>query len=89
MNEVESKIAIVTGAIRGIGKATSSRFKREGITVIETDILSDQDRNNTYEESESDFKNQFLVHDVAEEKSWKEVVGQVLNRCWNRYTSRF
>ena len=41
MNEVESKIAIVTGAIRGIGKATSSRFKREGITVIETDILSD------------------------------------------------
>ncbi|GIT71612.1 MAG: hypothetical protein Ct9H300mP28_14260 [Pseudomonadota bacterium] len=44
MNEVESKIAIVTGAIRGIGKATSSRFKREGITVIETDI-PDQDRN--------------------------------------------
>ena len=80
MNEVESKIAIVTGAIRGIGKATSSRFKREGITVIETDIHPDQDINNTYEESESDFKNQFLVHDVAEEKSWKEVVGQVLNR---------
>ena len=80
MNEVESKIAIVTGAIRGIGKATSSRFKREGITVIETDILPDQDRNDTYEESQSDFKNQFLVHDVTEEKSWKEVVGQVLNR---------
>ena len=72
MNEVESKIAIVTGAIRGIGKATSSRFKREGITVIETDILPDQDRNDTYEESQSDFKNQFLVHDVTEEKSWKE-----------------
>jgi NADP-dependent 3-hydroxy acid dehydrogenase YdfG len=53
MNEVESKIAIVTGAIRGIGKATSSRFKREGITVIETDILPDQDRNDTYEETHS------------------------------------
>ena len=80
MDEVESKIAIVTGAIRGIGKATSSRFKREGITVIETDIQPDHDRNDTFEESDSDFKNEFLVHDVAEEKSWKEVVGQVLNR---------
>ena len=36
---VEYKIAIVTGAARGIGKATSLRFKNEGITVIETDIL--------------------------------------------------
>ena len=79
MKEVESKIAIVTGAIRGIGKATSSRFKREGITVIETDIQPDHDRNDTFEESDSDFKNEFLVHDVTEEKSWKEVVGQVLN----------
>ena len=60
MNEVESKIAIVTGAIRGIGKATSSRFKREGITVIETDIQPDQDRNDTFEESDSDFKNCLL-----------------------------
>ena len=80
MSEVESKIAIVTGAIRGIGKATSSRFKSEGITVIGTDIHPDHDTNDTYEESKSDFNNQFLIHDVAEEKSWKKVVGQVLNR---------
>ncbi len=80
MNEVESKIAIVTGAVRGIGKATSSRFKREGITVIETDLLPDQDKRETYEELLSDLKNQFLIHDVSEENSWKEVVGQVLKK---------
>ena len=36
---VNREIAIVTGAARGIGKATSLRFEKEGITVIETDIL--------------------------------------------------
>ena len=59
MNEVESKIAIVTGAVRGIGKATSSRFKREGITVIETDLLPDQDKRETYEELLSDLRINF------------------------------
>ena len=41
MNGADRKIAIVTGAARGIGKATSLKFKNEGITVIETDILPD------------------------------------------------
>ena len=40
---VNREIAIVTGAARGIGKATSLRFKKEGITVIETDILPDSE----------------------------------------------
>ena len=65
MNEVHRKVAIVTGAARGIGKATSSRLKREGITVIYTDILLDLECQEAAEKSQSDFKNQSLIHDVA------------------------
>lgn len=38
MNRLEGKIAIVTGAANGIGKAVSERFAAEGAWVLVTDI---------------------------------------------------
>lgn len=38
MGALQGKIAIVTGAASGVGKATSIRFAREGATVVATDI---------------------------------------------------
>ena len=75
---VKRKIAIVTGAARGIGKATSLRFKNEGITVIETDILPDSENKVISENPKSELKSKSVVHDVADEASWSELVENAL-----------
>lgn len=74
---VNREIAIVTGAARGIGKATSLRFKKEGITVIETDILPDSDNKEVFENPQSEPKGKPMIHDVSDEASWSELVESV------------
>ena len=74
---VNREIAIVTGAARGIGKATSLKFKKEGITVIETDILPDSENKGVPENPQSESKGKPMIHDVSDETSWSELVKSV------------
>jgi NAD(P)-dependent dehydrogenase (short-subunit alcohol dehydrogenase family) len=40
---LDGKVAIVTGAASGIGKATVARFREEGATVIAADVAASED----------------------------------------------
>ena len=80
MNEVRKRVAIITGAARGIGKAAFSRLRTEGVTVVGTDILLDPEDQETQEESASKNLDISLIHDVADESSWVKVVDVTLEK---------
>lgn len=53
MKLLEGKVALVTGAARGIGKALAVRFAQEGANVAFTDLVIDENAEQTKKEIES------------------------------------
>ena len=66
MKGLRDKVALVTGAARGIGAATVARLREEGATVVGTDLAPET--------------GDVLVHDVAKEASWATVHKYVSER---------
>jgi len=73
MARLEDKVAIVTGAASGIGRATACLFAAEGARVIGTDVH--------YVDDDEWLRDcgaaaRFLHHDVCDETRWGEVVAE-------------
>ncbi|MBW2267149.1 MAG: glucose 1-dehydrogenase [Deltaproteobacteria bacterium] len=70
---LEGKIALVTGAGRGLGEAIARRFSLEGATVYAADIDHDAAKSLA-----ADCPNVIAVaHDVAREESWQSVLADI------------
>jgi 3alpha(or 20beta)-hydroxysteroid dehydrogenase len=69
---LEGKIAIVTGAARGIGLAIARKFVNEGAKVVLTDVLPEAGAR----AAELGPNAAFLIHDVTKAKRWDEVVAE-------------
>ncbi len=71
MNRVQDKVAIITGAGSGMGKADAIRLAEEGAKVVLTDI----DLNTVKSVAEGIGNNAiYMQHDVTNEKQWQQVV---------------
>lgn len=79
MKLLEGKVAIVTGAARGIGKAIALKFASEGANVAFTDLSIDDNAKATEKEiSEMGVKCKAYASNAANFEDTAKVVGQIL-----------
>ncbi len=71
---LENKVAIITGAASGIGKATAKRFAKEGARVVIADINQDGGKNCVNQILEAGGQAIFSQTDVSDESALQEMV---------------
>lgn len=79
MGRLQDKIAIVTGAARGIGKAIALRFVQEGATVILADIDPDAAQATASEIDPTGSQSNVAVLDVADPDAVSATVQHVVS----------
>lgn len=77
MNRLENKIALITGASKGLGEANTRLFIAEGAKVIMTDIDQDTGEELAQELGENA---EFIYQDVRNEEDWKTLIDDIVAR---------
>lgn len=80
MGRVEGKVAMVTGARRGLGKASAVMLAREGAKVVITDRKDDGADAVLDEIAGAGGEAVFLEQDVAREEDWRRVMDATVER---------
>ena len=78
MNRVMGKVAIITGAAGGMGRAIASLLAKEGAKVTLTDIDEDNGKKVAEEIRRDGGEALFVKHDVSSEGDWSEVIEKTL-----------
>lgn len=78
MKGLKGKVVIVTGAARGIGRATVTAFAEEGATVIATDILDDELAALVHELKQNGGKVEGLHQDVTDAAAWPRLLADIV-----------
>ena len=81
MGRLENKVALVTGASRGIGRTTVRRFAQEGARVCLSDVDGDGAATAAEELSEEGFQVFPAKLDVTDGAEVEAVVEEIVGRC--------
>lgn len=77
MGRLDDKVALITGAARGMGAAHARRFVAEGARVILTDVRTDLGAELARELGAEAL---FVPHDVASRAQWQHVMAEGIAR---------
>ena len=80
---LKDKVAIVTGAARGIGRASAVLFAREGAKVTVADVRADYGEETVREIQSAGGEAQFVLADAGKAPDIKNMVDATLSR-WGR-----
>ena len=80
MDRVLDKVAIVTGAASGLGKAIAVLLAKEGARIIATDVNDESGRAVAEEIKKAGGACLFVKQDVTSESGWKELVDMTMER---------
>jgi 3alpha(or 20beta)-hydroxysteroid dehydrogenase len=82
---LDGKVAIVTGAARGLGLGIARAFCEAGASVMLTDVLAEGEQSAATLREEG-HKAEFLHHDVTDTAAWDDIVRKTVDR-WGRLDS--
>ena len=74
MGRVENKVALITGAAMGLGRAAAVLLAQEGAKIVVTDINKSGGQNTVAEIVSAGGEALFLTHDVADLEQWRKIV---------------
>jgi 3(or 17)beta-hydroxysteroid dehydrogenase len=80
MNRVQGKVALVTGAALGLGRAAAVMLAREGARVVLTDVKTEEGGKVAEDIVAGGGEAMFLRHDVSSEADWARVMDSVASR---------
>ena len=78
MARLEGKVALISGAARGMGAAEARIFAKEGAKVVIGDVLQEEGAAVAGEISEFGGEALFVHLDVTDEESWRSAVGEAV-----------
>ena len=79
MGRLEGKVALITGASKGMGAAEAQLFASEGARVIIADILDAEGRKVETDIKEMGFNAKYLHLDVRNEDEWNDAIGETID----------
>ena len=80
MQRLKGKVALITGAGSGIGRAEAVLFAREGAKVIVADINEEKGKETVKEIISNGGEAVFMKLDVTDPKQWQEVVNKAIEQ---------